>query len=445
MTDFNEYRRMAPPPPRARSARPAPPPPRPWASPRGEGGQQPDEELKFVTIGAAYEGIWSAAGYGALMSVDYAACEQTKARSLASLPVSVVRRRSGRRENVADHPLSRLLNGMANDEMTGADLRSWHRLRCDTFGNAYWRVEWWRDDIVAIWPVLCHVRQDFDRDRPRGRRTVYELDGDKYNPEGRYFPWEIVNVKTHVTKNGTKGVSLAKLAAEEIGLSVDLERFYSSMLKNGNHHFGHVEIPEKRIPPEAMDDLRAAIDAKSGISNAGKAPIFAYGATWKNDGQTMRDASVIEQQEWVLQHVCRACNVPPWKVYYQKGTTYAGSQQANIDYATDTILPDVKAIEMALKPVLEARNEQDYAVKFDLRGLMRGDDASRSAYYREMVYSGNYTRADVRELEDMDPIEGLDKPLFPLNYGTVEPDGSVTVYSNEAPAPADGSQTGVTE
>ena len=39
------------------------------------------------------------AGYGALMSIDYAACEQTKARSMASLPFSVVNHRRGRSES----------------------------------------------------------------------------------------------------------------------------------------------------------------------------------------------------------------------------------------------------------------------------------------------------------------------------------------------------------
>ena len=417
-------------------------------APQGdEQGESQDggQGFEFVSVGSAYGQIAGAAGYGALMSVDYAACEQTKARSESSLPVSVVRKVGGAREAVPDHPLARLLNGMANEDMSGADLRNWHRLRCDTFGNAYWRVEWWRDEIVAIWPVLCSVRHDFDRGRPAGRRTVYELAGDKYNPEGRYFADEIVNVKTHITKDGSAGISLAKVAAEEIGLSVDLERFYKSMLRNGNHHLGHVEIPERNIPPQAMDDLRAAIDAKSGVDNAGKAPIFAYGATWHNDGQTMRDASVIEQQEWILQHVCRACNVPPWKVYMDQATSYAGSQQANIDYAVETVLPDVAMIERAFAPVLAARGEADCSLKFDMRGLMRGDDESRSQYYREMVYSGVYTRADVRELEDMAPIEGLDKPLFPLNYGTVEDDGDVTVYSNDATEPADGNQTGVTD
>lgn len=435
---------VSPPPPAARKPAvppPPPPPPRPVANETFvtvvDGG-----EPQVVSVGAPAP-MTVAAGYGALMSVDYAACEQTKARSLVSLPVGVVDKSKGGK--VPGHCIARLLSGMANDDMTGVDLLAWTRLRCDTFGNAYLRVEWWRDQVVAIWPVLGTAIHRFDRDKPAGYRARYDLGGDKYNPQGRYFAHEVVNVKTHVTKDGVRGVSLAKLAAEEIGLSVDLERFYSSMLHNGNHHFGHVEIPERKIPDAAMDDLRAAVDAKAGLANAGKAPIFAYGAKWVNDGQTMRDASLIEQQQWVLRQVCRACNVPPWKVYDQEGATYAGSQQANIDYVTETMVPDVRIIEKAFTPVFQAMNQPDLSLKLDVRGLMRGDDASRSQYYREMTYSGNYTRADVRELEDMPPIPGLEKPLFPLNYGTVEEDGSVTVYSSGSPEPADGNQTGVTD
>lgn len=412
-------------------------------APRNEAETEAEvEEPTIVKVDFPYFNLPATAnGYGALMSVDYAACEQTKARSLASLPVSVVRSGQGREK--VDHPLARLLNGMANEEMTGGDLLNWHRLRCDTFGNAYWRVEWWKGQIVAIWPMTGSVMHRFMPENPPGRRTVYDYGGDDYTKPGRYFADEVVNIKTHITKDGMSGVSLAKLAAEQIGLSVDLERFYKSMLHNGNHHFGHVEVDRNTLPDKAMDDLRAAVDAKSGVEAAGRAPIFAYGAKWVNDGQNMRDASLIEQQQWILHQVCRATNVPPWKVYSQEGTTYSGSQQANIDYVTETIVPDVRAIEKAFTPIFLARNETDLQLKLDVRGLMRGDDRARAQYYREMTYSGNYTRAEVREMEDMPPIEGLDKPLFPLNYGTVEQDGSVTVHSKDGTEPADGNQTGV--
>lgn len=383
------------------------------------------------------------AGYGALMSVDYAACEQTKARSLASLPFTVIKR-GGTKTPIENHPLAKLLSETPNEDMTASDFLSWHRLRCDTFGVAYWRVEWHKGQPCAIYPVNCGVTSDFDINRPEGKRRIYRLTGDDYNRAGNYFSDEVIAIRTHITKDGYRGESLARIAAEQIGLSIDLERFYRSMLDNGNHHLGHVEIPEKTLQPAQREDLKAAIDAKRGVDNAGKAPIFAAGAKWVTDSPTMKDASLIEQQEWILHQVCRACNVPPWKVYNQKDTTYAGSQQASIDYVTETILPDTRAIEQAMIPVLRAMGDDDCQLKANLKGLMRGDDAARAQYYRELTYLGAYTRKQVCELEDVEPPEGIDRPLFPLNYGTVNPDGTVDVYSTNA-EPADGNQTGVTD
>ena len=390
------------------------------------------------------------AGYGALMSIDYAACEQTKARSMASLPFSIVNHRRGGSERLPKHALSRLLNGMANEEMSAPALMAWTVLRRDTFGNAYWYVEWDRGHIEAIWPITATVTHNYNADAPRGRRTTYTVaPGDDHVPAGTYFTDEVVNIPTHVTKDGVKGLSLARMAAEEIGLSLDLERFYRSMLRNGNHHLGHVELPvgsaindEKRL-----EALRKAVDMKSGVGEAGRAPIFGYGAKWVADQQTMKDASVIEQQKWVLHQVCRACNVPPWKVYDGDQTTYAGGQQSSIDYVTDTIIPDVRQIEIALEPVLRACGLPNAQAKFRVQGLMRGDDAARTQYYRELNYAGAITRLDIRELEDFDPIDGIELPLFPLNYGTVNPDGTVNVFNasnQEKPAePGDGSQTGI--
>lgn len=385
--------------------------------------------------------------YSSLYSIAYLACEQTKARSMGSLPVSVYRRDGASREKV-EHPLADLLSGQANDLMTGRDLRHWLSLRRDTFGNAYLFVEWSRGVPVALWPITSHVQIDFDRTARPGRRVRYLVPGgDDYVPAGAYFADEVINVRTSVTKDGVLGQSLARLAAQEVGLSVDLEKFYASMLNNGNHQLGHVEVPSERMRPEEFETLRNAIDAKRGVDEAGKTPIFAYGAKWVTDQQTMRDASLIEQQTWVLQQVCRACNVPPWMVYDSSngGGKYENAESSRVDYVTNTIMPDTTGLETALGAVLKAMGQDDLYVKFDLNGLMRGDKAAQGQFYREMVYMGSMTRAEVREKEDLNPIPGLEKPLIPVNYGVLEPDGDVTILTTTGREPSDGMQTGTTD
>lgn len=384
--------------------------------------------------------------YSSLYSVAYLACEQTKARSLGSLPVAVYRKADGKREKV-DHPLANLLSGQANDLMSGRDLRHWLSLRRDTFGNAYVYVEWSRGVPVALWPVTAHVTVDFDRTAPIGRRVRYSVPGgDALVPAGNYFADEIINVRTSVTKDGVRGLSVAKLAAHDVGLSVDLEKFYSSMLNNGNHQLGHLEVPEGRLKQEDVESLKRAVEAKRGIAEAGKTPIFGYGAKWVTDQQTMRDASLIEQQQWVLQQVCRACNVPPWMVYDSSSGNgkYENAESSRVDYVTNTLMPDTSCIETALNAVLASMGDPTLYLKFDLNGLMRGDKASQGQFYREMVYMGAMTRAEVREKEDLNPIPGLEKPLVPVNYGILEPDGTVTILTTSK-EPADGMQTGATD
>ena len=384
--------------------------------------------------------------YSCLYSVAFLACEQTKARSLGSLPVSVYRRDGGKREKV-DHPLGELLAGQANDLMSGRDIRHWASLRRDVFGNAYIWVEWQRGRPVGLWPITVRVTIDFDRDAPRGRRVRYVVpNGDKFVPAGTYFSDEVVNVRTAVTQDGVHGKSMARLAAHDVGLSVDLERFYSSMLNNGNHQLGHVEVPEGRMKQEDIDSIKRAVADKSGIGGAGKTPIFGYGAKWVTDTQTMRDASLIEQQAWVLQQVCRACNVPPWMVYDSSSGfgKYENAESSRVDYVTGTIMPDTTALEAALNVILRAMGDDDLYLKFDLNGLMRGDKASQGQFYRELVYMGAMTRAEVREKEEMNPIPGLEKPLIPVNYGILEPDGTVTILSTSK-QPSDGMQTGTTD
>ena len=377
------------------------------------------------------------ANYGSLMSVDFAACVQTKARSMASLPVSVVLSKG--REKLDDNPLAKLLNGMVNEDMSAASLMAWTVLRRDTLGNAYWYIEWSGGVPVAIYPVNVAVSHDFDKSRPKGKRTVYSVaSGDKYVPAGTYFADEIINIPTAITRDAVKGVSLASLAAEQIGLSIDLERFYRSMLNNGNHHLGHVEVPNEKIKAEELEMIKSNLRSKAGIDKSGEPPIFGYGAKWVPDQQTMKDASLIDQQKWILHQVCRACNVPPWKVYDGEVATYNGGQQMRIDYVTDTIVPEVRAIELALKPVLDSMMLFDAQVKFKLQGLMRGDDAARGAYYQQMIFNGTYTREDVRELEDLKPIAGIDLPFLPLNYGTVNPDGTVNVFNADSNKPEEG-------
>ena len=58
-----------------------------------------------------------------------------------------------------------------------------------------------------------------------------------------------------------------------------------------------------------------------------------------------------------------------------------------------------------------------YSVSLDVRGMLRGDSAARSAYYGALAALGSLSPNDIRRLEDMPPIPsaGADQYYLPAN------------------------------
>ena len=162
--------------------------------------------------------------YGALLSSDFLACETAKARALRSLPVHVMRKGDHGPEKVPDHPLSAVLH-RPNALMAWGDLVAWAVLRRDVLGTAYIRV--YRDhrgNIRELRPVMAPVALRFDKETGA---AVWSAAQDTLND-----PWEcreddVIILKTDISEDGgMTGKSIAEKAADDIGLSVDLVRFY---------------------------------------------------------------------------------------------------------------------------------------------------------------------------------------------------------------------------
>jgi len=81
-----------------------------------------------------------------------------------------------------------------------------------------------------------------------------------------------------------------------------------------------------------------------------------------------------------------------------------------------------------------------YFAKLSVAGLLRGDAKSRAEFYTSGIVNGWMTRNEARKLEDLDPLEGLDEPLVPLNLGTKAQADAIAKKAAAAPAdkaPAD--------
>jgi len=95
--------------------------------------------------------------------------------------------------------------------------------------------------------------------------------------------------------------------------------------------------------------------------------------------------------------------------------TFSNISDQSIEFVVYCIRPWVVRLEQAIKRDLIV--EDDVFVKFNVEGLLRGDAAARYAAYASGITNGWLTRNEVREKEDLNPLDGLDEPLAQLNMG----------------------------
>lgn len=360
--------------------------------------------------------------HAAMHCSDFIACESVKIRALRSLPVHILKREENGRFPANDHPMAKVLH-RPNALMSWGDLFAWMVLRKDVFGTAYGRVV--RDTYgnpLEIRPVLSSVKVSFDK---QTGVAVYSGGLDEFNTAWIAREGDVVVFKTDISSNGgVTGRSIAEMSAQEIGLSIDLPKFYKVVLEKGNHMSGYLEHPDK-LDLEDITAIKNSLDAQAGMDGAGGTRIYDRGLKYTPVQLKLAEMSLVEQERFILEKVCRATNVGKRHVGAETG---ALTIQDDIDFVKRTVLPEVTAFEQAFQVVLDGSAsiggaDCGYRLKFNTNGLLRGDFKTRMEGYRIGIYAGMLTRAYCCEQEDIPWLPGQDKLLQPTAYYMVDDKG----------------------
>jgi hypothetical protein len=94
--------------------------------------------------------------------------------------------------------------------------------------------------------------------------------------------------------------------------------------------------------------------------------------------------------------------------------TFSNIEQQSLEFVMHTMTPWAERWEASIQSELLLESD-DIEIEFDFANLMRGDASSRSSYYQSGIQNGWLTRNEARIAENLNPIDGLDQPLRPLN------------------------------
>jgi HK97 family phage portal protein len=134
------------------------------------------------------------------------------------------------------------------------------------------------------------------------------------------------------------------------------------------------------------------------------------GMKYKSISITPAEAEFLETNKYGVLEVCRWLNINPHKIKDFSAGNYANVYQQSIEHVQDSIIPWTTRIEQEVTRKTFQKGSDKY-FRMNVNALLRGDLTSKKDYYTAMTYAGVYTRNEIRALEEMNPIDGLDEIL----------------------------------
>lgn len=316
-----------------------------------------------------------------------------------------------------NEPATSQLLDNPHPELTSLELwRLSYVHRC-LWGNSYFQKV--RDNMRRI--TWLYPMSPWRTQVGRARRPIPE------NPSGKVFQftddWGVYHELTpkevfHVPGmgyDGVCGVSPVRAAAQAVGLALAAERSAAKLFGSGNMLSGVLQTEQRLTEPQATA-LQERWRAKfGGADRAHEVAVLDSGAAFQSMTMPSADAQMLESRDFEVTELARFFGVPPYLMFQtDKSTSWGtGIEQQAVGFVKFDLHPGWLApTEARITKELLTDNKR---AKYKIEGLLRGDTMARAEFYRVMREVGAFSANDIREFEDLTPVEGGDMHLQPMN------------------------------
>ena len=340
------------------------------------------------------------------------ACVYVLSSSVAQLPLHVKRKSGDKVDTVKDHPAYYLLHDSPNAWQTSYKLREYAQSSVLLYGNAYIHIV--RDkngEVVSLeslepWKVQL---------LKNGSRHVYAYYGDDKTMS--LSPDDVLHIKSLGPSIKT-GKSVIQTHAETIGLGLDARKFASGFFGGNARPAGILSVKTplnsnawenfKKMWQTAQEKLR---------SEENKTILLPAELDYKALTVSPVDTELLSMMKLNRSEIAGIFNVPAHMINDLEKATFSNISEQTIQFIRFSVMPWVVNWEQELnrKIFTEAERKAGYFVKFNLSGIMRGTAGERATFYHAAITDGWMSRNEARQLEDMNPVDGLDEMLVSVN------------------------------
>jgi HK97 family phage portal protein len=329
---------------------------------------------------------------------------------------------SMKKKPIQNNALKRVLTKGFNDEVDSMHgiqmlmqwLLTYQNAYCEIARNSAGYMQWY-----LIHPSRVQVHRDNNT-----RKLYYTVESttelDRQSSKSRTLRMEeneILHLKGAIG-NGIVGYNLAEVAGASLGISMAAQNFTSAFFGN------NLSIGATLETPRALDaDVKQAIRKEwskefGGSGNAGGIAILDRDFKFNRIQMASTDAEMLKTREFQISEIARWFRIPPHKIMEMKGAKFNNVEQQNIEYVTDCLGPWISRLETQLK--FKFHRNDNTVVDIDEKALLRGDQAARTQYYKELYMMSAITPQEIAKIEGLPYEEAPDKYYQQLNIQSVE-------------------------
>lgn len=343
----------------------------------------------------------------ALQSAAVWACCRIIANSIATLPVHLYEQGDEGKDLAVNHPLYRMLTVAPNPMMTVDQWLQPTMMNLLLWGNAFCWIDRIGGEVTGLWPL------------PASRvRMMRLVDGtisynytDLAGKPHYYTPGEIIHFRIF-TMDGYIGLPVIDYHRMTLDFEAVASQYALNIYQNGGYPTGVLEYPGQ-LKEQAKENIWASWQKMhGGAGNVGRPAILEEGMKYNALTIPLDQMSYIDEKKFSVEQIARLFGVPPHLIGAMDKPTYASVEQQSIEFVQYTINPYCVTLEHTIRAALL---EDPYLFKFNLSGFERGDIGTRYRSYAVARQWGWLSANDVRQLEDMNEIDGGDNYLTPLN------------------------------
>lgn len=334
-----------------------------------------------------------------------------------------------------------LLNLRPNEAMTPFVYRKMVELNRLTRGNGY---EWVIRDPISLNPVeLIPLPAELVDPWQDSRGKIwYDVTHPFTGERMRLRSDDVLHSKAYA-RDGIRGVSVLTRASEVIGTGRAAQQYQGAYYESGGQPAGvlnaetdlggYVKGKDGKLSDITRKDaLRREWERiHSGPNNAYRIAILDHGLKYTPISSTMAEAQFVESHDVTVLDICNFFGVPAYKVNAGK-QSYSSNEQNAIEYVTGTLHPIVTQYEQeqTYKLLTLSQRRTGLELHRNMMVELRGDNASRAAWYKAMWEVGAYSVDDIRGHEDLPDVPGGDVRMASLNYVPLEDFRSLSLKRN---------------